>query len=93
MPTPLPKLKIFLLGLILSANNVSIWMIFTFLPFMVQYFFPFLSKTELGYRAGILGSAFSCGGLLGNLFWSVLSDRWGRRPVLLVGLVGTGLYS
>lgn len=57
---------------------------------MVEFYFPFLSKTELGYRAGILGSAFSAGSLLGNLIWGTVSDRFGRRPALLCGLLGTG---
>lgn len=65
-------------------------MIFSFLPFMVEFYFPYLSKTELGYRAGILGSAFSAGSLLGNLIWGTVSDRFGRRPALLCGLLGTG---
>jgi MFS family permease len=89
-PTPLPYQKITLLGFILFANNASIWMIFSFLPFMVQYYFPLLSKAELGYYAGILGSAFSSGSLIGNIMWGIVSDRWGRRPALLLGLLGTG---
>ncbi len=88
--TPLPLQKVCLLGLILAANNTSVWMIFSFLPFMVQFYFPDLSTIELGYRAGILGSAFSGGSLLGNLIWGIVSDRYGRRPALLCGLVGTG---
>lgn len=88
--TPLPYEKVTLLGLILFANNASIWMIFSFLPFMVQFYFPALSKAELGYFAGILGSAFSCGSLIGNIMWGVISDKYGRRPALLMGLLGTG---
>jgi hypothetical protein len=53
--SPLPVKKIAILGLILAANNMSVWMIFSFLPFMVSDFFPYLSTKELGYRAGILG--------------------------------------
>lgn len=57
---------------------------------MVQYFFPALTKAELGYYAGILGSAFSGGSLIGNILWGIVSDRYGRRPALLLGLTGTG---
>jgi len=89
-PTPLPYFRVVLLGLILAANNTSIWMIFSFLPFMVQHFFPDLPVTQLGYEAGLLGSAFSAGSLIGNVVWGVVSDRAGRRPTLLSGLLGTG---
>lgn len=89
-PTSLPYAKVGLLGLILAANNTSIWMIFSFLPFMVHHFYPALSTAELGYHAGILGSAFSAGGLVGNIIWGYASDKLGRRPALLMGLLGTG---
>ena len=89
-PTPIPYKKVAILGLILSANNTSIWMIFSFLPFMVQFYFPYLTKAELGYHAGMLGSAFSAGSLFGNVIWGYVSDRLGRRPALLMGLLGTG---
>lgn len=54
-PTPLPVKRISVLGLILAANNTSIWMIFAFLPFMVQHYYPSLTLKELGYKAGLLG--------------------------------------
>jgi hypothetical protein len=65
--TPLPKFKIFILGTLMIANMISVWMIFSFLPFMINDFYPDLSLKELGYKAGILGSAFSVGSLFGNL--------------------------
>jgi len=91
--TPLPYYKIALLGTILAVNNSSIWMIFSFLPFMITNFFPQLNKTEIGYKAGILGSSFSAGSLIGNFVSSIISDNYGRRPALLLGLLGTTLTS
>ena len=87
--TPVPWLKIVILGMVLSANNCAIWIIFTMIPFMVQHFFPSLSVKELGFRAGILGSAFSAGSLFGNFLWGIASDRWGRKPALILGLFGS----
>lgn len=54
-PTPLPVKRISVLGLILAANNTSTWMIFAFLPFMVQHYYPSMSAKELGFKAGLLG--------------------------------------
>ena len=91
--TPLPIVKVLTLGLMLTANNTAIWMIFSFLPFVVKHFYPDLNDSQLGYRAGILGSAFSLGGLLGNIVWGISSDTFGRRPALLLGAVGGVLSS
>jgi MFS family permease len=79
--------------MILLANNISVWMIFAYLPFMIAFFFPRLSTTELGFKAGILGSAFSAGGLIGNFVSGLIADKWGRRPALLCGLTGTAISS
>jgi MFS family permease len=88
-PTPLPTRKLAIVSLILFANNASIWMIFSFLPFMVLYYYPDTDPSEVGYLAGILGSAFSLGSLCGNFIWGLLADHFGRRSVLLAGLLGT----
>jgi MFS family permease len=89
VPTPLPIRKLSIVSLILFANNASIWMIFSFLPFMVIYYYPHTDPTEVGYLAGILGSAFSLGSLCGNFIWGLLADHFGRRTCLLCGLLGT----
>lgn len=60
---------------------------------MVQDFYPNLSTTQLGYRAGFLGSSYSFGGLFGNLIWGVVSDKYGRRPALLSGVMGTAVLA
>lgn len=87
--TPLPTRKLGIVSLILFANNVSVWMIFSFLPFMVLFYYPDTDPSEIGYLAGILGSAFSLGSLCGNFIWGLLADHFGRRSVLLAGLLGT----
>ena len=46
-------------------------------------------RSELGLSAGAVGaslSIFLAGFALGQLLWGPLSDRWGRKPVLLAGL-------
>ena len=46
-------------------------------------------RSELGLSAGAVGaslSIFLAGFAFGQLLWGPLSDRWGRKPVLLMGL-------
>lgn len=44
-----------------------------------------------GTLVGVLGAGYALGQALGGPFLSGLSDRYGRRPVLLCCLLGTGL--
>ncbi|KAI6155625.1 major facilitator superfamily domain-containing protein [Pisolithus tinctorius] len=90
--TPLPKTQ---LGLVL-------FVLFTE-PMSAQYIFPFINQLirelgvtggddrKIGYYAGIIESLFFVTQALTVLSWSRLSDHVGRKPVLLVGLMGLSM--
>jgi MFS family permease len=88
--TPRPR-QACLIGLILLSNGFSSMVIFPFLPFMTHRFFPALKPEQLGYKVGLLGSAYFAGSFGGSILWGFLSDRIGRRPCLLCGMAGTVL--
>jgi MFS family permease len=88
-PTPLPMARVALVGLMLLVNHFSLFVIFPFLPFMIQDFFPGVAYQKLGLYAGLLAGSFNVGALLAGVLWGKLADRIGRRPVLLLGIVGT----
>ena len=46
-----------------------------------------------GYYAGLLTSAFMVGRLISSHYWGVVSDRFGCRLVMVVGLVTTVILS
>lgn len=48
-------------------------------------------KSSASFYAGILISAFSLAESLTGMFWGGLSDKVGRKPVLLFGCFGTML--
>ena len=61
-----------------------------FVPFMVLGMFQGqLNQEEVGYYSGMIEGSFHLGSLLGSIMWGHISDKYGRRPVMLLGLAGT----
>jgi MFS family permease len=58
---------------------------------MVQNFYPDKPLSSLGVELGLLASSFNIGQFISSIIWGKLSDRIGRRPVLIAGLFGTVL--
>ncbi|KAI9741431.1 MAG: hypothetical protein M1818_004237 [Claussenomyces sp. TS43310] len=65
--------------------------IFPYIYFMVESFQITQDKTKISVYAGMVTSAFTIAEFSTGLLWGKLSDRIGRKPVLLTGLAGTGL--
>ncbi|CAE6416381.1 unnamed protein product [Rhizoctonia solani] len=83
--TPLPIKQVFVLCLMSFAEPVSIFVIF---PFMIEELSVTSDPKELGYYSGFIEGMFSLAQFFTVYFWGSLSDRIGRRPVLISGLCG-----
>lgn len=53
--------------------------------------FDVTDESNASFYAGIVISAFSFAESLTGMFWGSLSDKIGRKPVMLMGCVGTML--
>ncbi|KAK1776412.1 major facilitator superfamily domain-containing protein [Copromyces sp. CBS 386.78] len=82
--TPLPWKQLGLLALLSLAEQTALNSISPYLPTMVASFDEIPDGDE-GLYVGLLASAFALAQLVTNLFWGYLSDRIGRKPVMLVG--------
>lgn len=49
--------------------------------------------TNASFYAGLLVSAFAAAEACTAMIWGTISDRYGRKPIILIGLAGTGLSS
>jgi MFS family permease len=49
------------------------------------------SGNELGYHAGLLAAAFCFAQFLTAVPWGIMSDRFGRKPMIIIGTLGSGL--
>lgn len=69
--------------------------IFPYVYFMIQDFFrddpSKQSSTSIAVYAGMVTSAFAFAEFSSGVPWGRLSDKVGRKPVLLTGLAGTAL--
>jgi len=47
------------------------------------------NEEKVGYYSGYLASSFFFGQFVSSYFWGYLSDKYGRRPILLIGVFGS----
>ncbi|KAK3084415.1 hypothetical protein FSP39_013236 [Pinctada imbricata] len=73
------------------SSAFSLTFLFPFLPEMVVYFG--YKEEDKGYYAGLVASAVFAGRAFGSYFWGWLSDKYGRRPVVMITVFGNGLCS
>jgi len=59
------------------------------MAFMVEDFG--YSEAELGRYVGVLAASFGFGQMCSSLMWGKLSDKYGRKPVLLFGTFSAGM--
>ncbi len=65
--------------------------IFPYIYFMVESFEITKDANQIAIYAGMVTSAFTIAEFSTGVLWGKLSDKIGRKPVLLTGLLGTGL--
>ncbi|EXJ80745.1 hypothetical protein A1O3_07029 [Capronia epimyces CBS 606.96] len=79
------RLTLILIAICRIAEPIAITAIFPYAWIMVKGF----GMNDASFYAGILIASFSLSESLTSLFWGSLSDRVGRKPVLLLGCFGT----
>lgn len=65
--------------------------IFPYIYYMVQTFGITTDEKQISIYAGLVTSAFAIAEFSASIFWGWMSDKIGRKPVLLTGLAGTGI--
>ncbi|KAE9405880.1 MFS general substrate transporter [Gymnopus androsaceus JB14] len=89
--TPLPKLQLALICLIRIMDPIAFTQIFPY----INEFITFLKLTDdpsqTGFYSGLVESVFAVTQFFAIYQWSRLSNRIGRKPVILVGTLGVAL--
>ena len=63
--------------------------LFPFVAFMVEDMG--YTGNQLGSHAGLLAAAFCGAQFCTAVPWGMISDRYGRKPAIIVGTLGSGL--
>ncbi|TPX59174.1 hypothetical protein PhCBS80983_g02649 [Powellomyces hirtus] len=75
-----------MLLLALVPEGILEAMLIPLYPFIVRSVGD-IPEDQVGYYSGLLGSAFYAPLLLTNIGWGFTSDKVGRRPILILGLL------
>lgn len=88
--SPLPKKQMAVLAMIALCEQTAFNSISPYLPDMASSF-PEVNKNAVGLYVGTIASAFALAQFVTNYFWGWLSDRVGRKPVILAGTIMTAV--
>ncbi|KAI9291932.1 MFS general substrate transporter, partial [Neoconidiobolus thromboides FSU 785] len=85
---PLPYPQFFILMCVRFIEPVGFTILFPFVYFMVKDFNLTKDENMIGFYAGFISSSFAVAEFFSGVPWGILSDRIGRKPVIMMGLVG-----
>lgn len=88
LETPLPWKQLGILLLLNICEPISATVIYPFIAQLIEELGVAKDKESIGYYVGLVESLFFLTEAFFVLQWGRLSDRIGRKPVLLIGLLG-----
>ena len=86
--SPLPVKQLLILAIISLSEQTALNSIGPYLPQMVSTFND-VQPGQVGLFVGLVASSFALAQFATNFFWGWLSDRIGRKPVVLLGTMLT----
>lgn len=86
--SPLPARQLAILAFIALSEQTALNSISPYLPQMTSSF-PEVDASQVGFYVGTIATSFALAQFATNFFWGWLSDRIGRKPVVLTGTILT----
>ena len=80
------------LFLVTMIDMIGFGIVIPFLTYLVEDLATDQNITSIGIWVGLLMTSYSAAQFLFSPIWGGLSDRIGRRPVLMIGLVGNTVF-
>ena len=86
------KGALFVLFMVTMIDMIGFGIVIPFLTYLVEDLAAAEGITEVGLWVGLLMPSYSAAQFLFSPFWGTISDRIGRRPVLMIGLIGNTVF-
>jgi MFS family permease len=92
-PTPrAPRSALFIVWLVVFIDLLGFGIVLPVMPRQVERYLEGVSAEAKGVTIGVLFSVFSLMQFVFSPVWGRISDRIGRRPVLLISLLGSVVF-
>ncbi|KAM6576984.1 hypothetical protein CsatB_028821 [Cannabis sativa] len=89
----IPFKHLFYVFILTLAAALPISSMFPFLYFMIKDFGVAKKDEDIGYYAGVVGSAFMFGRFLTSIFWGMIADRYGRKPAMIFSTIAVIIFN
>ncbi|KAI0831192.1 MFS general substrate transporter [Trametes gibbosa] len=90
-PTPIPKAKLATLCAVRLVDPIAFTQIFPYVNEMMEHINVTSDHSKIGFYSGVVESSFAIAQVISIYQWARLSDVIGRRPLVLLGILGIGL--
>ncbi|KAG8533651.1 uncharacterized protein KY384_001392 [Bacidia gigantensis] len=87
----LPVQQLIILSICRVAEPIALSSVFPYLPEMIESFD--IPKKDVSKWAGIASAVFSLSQAVTGVFWGRAADRFGRKPVIMCGMLGIMITS
>ncbi|PNS18455.1 hypothetical protein CAC42_6272 [Sphaceloma murrayae] len=87
---PLPKTQILILCYARMVEPIAFFSIFPFVNAMI-YRTASVPEADVGFYSGLIESLFSLTQMSTMILWGRVSDRYGRRPVIIISTIGIAI--
>ncbi|XP_071932114.1 protein ZINC INDUCED FACILITATOR 1-like isoform X3 [Coffea arabica] len=88
-----PIKKLLTMGTIVLSAALPIASLYPFLYFMIRDFHIAKREEDINFYAGYVGASYMLGRTLTSIFWGVVADRYGRKPVIFTGVIAVFVFN
>ena len=81
-----------ILFLVVMIDMIGFGIVIPFLTYFIEDLATVEGISEFGLWVGLMMVSYSAAQFLFSPLWGSLSDRMGRKPIILIGLVGNTVF-